>query len=106
MFSLEGFLTGGLLTICYCFRTIGCCCPYCFLKIFVGGQDLDGGDKVVMGRLLFSYCFLEIFVGQDKALMEGDKVVMGDPQVPPLGKTLWANIFGPRPFIVKSLNEA
>ena len=30
----------------------------------------------------FPYCFLEIFVG-DKALMEGDKVVMGDPPVPP-----------------------
>ena len=29
-------------------------------------------------RLLFSYCFLEILCG-DKALMEGDKVVMGDP---------------------------
>ena len=39
----------GFLTICYCFRTIGCCCPYCFLKIFGGGQDLDGGGKVVMG---------------------------------------------------------
>ena len=49
----------------------------------MGGQDLDGGDKVAMGRLLFSYCFLEIFVGRDKAWMEGDKVVMGDPQVPP-----------------------
>ena len=36
----------------------------------------------------FPYCFLEIFVG-DKALMEGDKVVMGgSPSPPPLGKTL------------------
>ena len=73
---------GGFLIICYCFRTIGYCFPYCFLEIFVGGQDLDGGDKVVMRRLLFSYCFLEIFVGQVKALMEGDKVVMGFPQSP------------------------
>ena len=46
----------------------------------MGHKDRDGGAKVVMGRLLFSYCFLEIFVGQDKALMEGDKVVMGIPQ--------------------------
>ena len=37
----------------------------------------------MMGRLLFSYCFLESFVEWDKALIEGDKVVMGDPQVPP-----------------------
>ena len=37
----------------------------------------------MMGRLLFSCCFLDIFVGRDEALMEGDKVVMGDTQVPP-----------------------
>ena len=30
----------------------------------------------------FSYCFLEIIVGE-KALMEGDKVLMGDPPVLP-----------------------
>ena len=37
------------------------------------------------GILAIGYCFLEIF----KALMEGDKVVLGDPQsLPPLGKTL------------------
>ena len=59
----------------------------------------------MMGRLLFSCCFLDIFVGRDEALMEGDKVMMGDTQVPPT-KTLWANIFGPRPFIVESLKEA
>ena len=47
---------GGLLTIGYCFRTIGYCFPYCFLEI--------------------NFC------GGDKALMEGDKVVMGDPQSP------------------------
>ena len=35
------------------------------------------------GRLLFSCCFLDIFVGRDEALMEGDKVMMGDTQVPP-----------------------
>ena len=35
-------------------------------------------------RLLFPYCFLEIFVG-GKSLVEGDKVVMGNP---PPGKTL------------------
>ena len=50
--------------------------------MFVGGPDLDGGDKVVMGRLLLSYRFLEILVGWDKALMEGDKVVMGIPKSP------------------------
>ena len=38
----------------------------------------------MMGRLLFSCCFLDIFVGRDEALMEGDKVVMGNTQVPPL----------------------
>ena len=36
-------------------------------------------------RSLFSYCLLNCFMG-DKALMEEDKVVMGDPPVPPLGK--------------------
>ena len=70
-------------TKCYCYRTIGCCFPYCFLEIFIRGQDLHVGDKAVMGRLLFSYCFLESFVGWDKTLMEGDKVVMGDPPGPP-----------------------
>ena len=39
-----------------------------------------------MGRLLFSCCFLDIFVGRDEALMEGDKVMMGDTQVPLLLK--------------------
>ena len=32
--------------------------------------------------LLFSYCFLEIVV-EGKVLMEGVKVVMGDPLSPP-----------------------
>ena len=32
--------------------TIGYCFPYCFLEIFVGGQDLDGGDNVLMGGSL------------------------------------------------------
>ena len=40
---------GGFLTIDYCLRAIGYCFPYCFLEIFVGGQGLDGGDKVAMG---------------------------------------------------------
>ena len=40
----------------------------------------------------FSCCFLEIFVGE-KALMEGDKVMMGEsPSPPPLGKTLIISI--------------
>ena len=37
---------GRFSIIGYCLRTIG----YCFLEIFVGGQGLDGGDKVVMGN--------------------------------------------------------
>ena len=40
------------------------------------GQSRDG-------EVLFSCCFLDIFVGRDEALMEGDKVMMGDTQVPP-----------------------
>ena len=40
------------------------------------GQSRDG-EAIVF--LLFS----DIFVGQDEALMEGDKVMMGDTQVPP-----------------------
>ena len=40
---------GGFLTIGYCLRTIGNCFPCSFLEIFVGGQGLDGGDKVVLG---------------------------------------------------------
>ena len=99
---------GGFLTICYCFKNIGCCCPFCFLEIFVGGQDLNGGTKSWwgMGRLLFSYCFLEIFVGRDKALMTWTKSWWEIPKSPPLGKTLQTNIFGHRPFIVESLKEA
>ena len=36
----------------------------------------------------FLYCFLEIFAGRDKALMEGDKVVIGGIPQPPTGKKL------------------
>ena len=43
-------------TIGNCSRTIGCCFPYCFLEIFVRG---------------------------DKAVIDGDIVVMGIPQSPP-----------------------
>ena len=54
-------MEGELLTIGYYLRTTGYCFPYCFLKIFV----------------------------EDKALIEGDKVVMGgSPSPHPLGKTL------------------
>ena len=53
-----------------------------FSENFCGGEVLDGGDKVVMGRLLFSYCFLEIFVGWEKALMEGDSRDGGSPSTP------------------------
>ena len=71
----------------------------------MGRQDLDGGDNVVMGRLLFSYCFLEIFVGQDFDGVRQSRD--GRSHRPPLlRKTLQANIFGPRPFIVESLKEA
>ena len=44
---------------------------------------MGGGGFLTIG-CCFPYCLLEIFVG-DKALIEGDKVVMEDPQ-PPLGK--------------------
>ena len=27
------------------FGNMSCCCPLCFLEIFVGVQDLDGGTK-------------------------------------------------------------
>ena len=43
---------GGFLTTDYYYyylRTIGHCFPYCFLEIFVGGQGIDGGEKVMMG---------------------------------------------------------
>ena len=51
---------GGFLTIGYCLRTVGHCFSYFFSGNFCGGEGLDGGDKVVMW----------------------------DPPVPPLGKTL------------------
>ena len=38
---------GGFSTIGYCSITKGCCCPHCFLEIFVGGQGCDEGGKVV-----------------------------------------------------------
>ena len=41
----TGFQTKG-----YCSRTIGYCFPYSYLEIFVGGQDCDGGDIIVIGR--------------------------------------------------------
>ena len=44
------------------------------------GQSRDG-------EAIVSCCFLDIFVERDEALMEGEKVVMGDTQVPPT-KTL------------------
>ena len=39
-FSLEGWLMGVFLTICYC-----------FLEIFVGGQGLDGGGQCRDGEI-------------------------------------------------------
>ena len=54
-------------------------------RVFPG--RLTGGE-IFNNRLLFmSLLFSGNFVG-DKALMEGDKVVMGIPPSPPLGKTL------------------
>ena len=68
-------------------------------KSFVPGRRVfprrltNGG--IFSNRLLFEnngLLFYPIVSGNfcegDKALMEGDKVVMGDPPVPPLGKTL------------------
>ena len=51
---------------------------------------LSHGEEIFNNRLLFEsnrlmvfpiVCFLE-FLWEDKALMEGDKVVMGDPESP------------------------
>ena len=39
----------GDLTIDYCLRTIGYCFPYCFLEIFFGEKALMEGDKFVIG---------------------------------------------------------
>ena len=40
---------GGFLTIDYCLRIIAYCFPYCFLEIFVGDKALMNGDRLVMG---------------------------------------------------------
>ena len=57
---------------------------------------LSHGEGIFNDRLLFEsnklmFSLLFVFwnfLWEDKALMEGDKVVMGDPLSPPLGKTL------------------
>ena len=53
------------------------------------------GDFLITGYC-FPYCFLEIL--GDKALMEEDKVLMGDPPVPPPGKTLTGLSICPLPL--------
>ena len=53
-------------------------------RVFHERLTSEGG--IFNNGLLFPYCFLEMFVG--KALMEGDKVMMGDSQSPPVGKAL------------------
>ena len=46
----------------------------------------DGGGGIFNNKLLLSLLFPGNFCGVEKALIEGDKVVMGDPPVPHLGK--------------------
>ena len=49
-------------------------------------RRLTGGGFLTIGywSRTIGYCFLEIFVGEgDKASMEGDKVMIGDPPSPP-----------------------
>ena len=48
-----------------------------FPRRLTSGGIFDNSLLFKSNRLLFPYCFLEIFVGGDKALMEGDKVVIG-----------------------------
>ena len=43
--------SGGFLRIGYCSRTTGYCFPFCFLEIFVGDKALIEGDKVVIGGI-------------------------------------------------------
>ena len=51
------------------------------------GKIINNRPLFKNSRLLFFYFFLETFVG-DKAVMEGDKVVIGECPVSPQGKTM------------------
>ena len=62
------------------------------------GQSRDG-EAIVF--LLFS----GHFCGAGRGLDGGGQSHDGGYPSPPT-KTLWANMFGPRPFIVESLKEA
>ena len=59
-------------------------------RVFPGRLTSRG---TFINRLLFSLLFSGNFCGGDKALMEGDKVMIGGIPVPPLGKTLTTEIF-------------
>ena len=89
---------GAFLTICYCFRTIGCCYPYCFLEIFVGGQDLDGGNKVVVGAIVF-LLFSGNFCGARQGLDGGGQSRDGGSQVPHWGKPCRLIFLVPDPLL-------
>ena len=49
---------GGFLAVCYCFGTIGCCCPFCFWNFLWGdktlmeGQSRDG-EAIVFWKFLW-----------------------------------------------------
>ena len=60
-------------------------------------RRLTHGGFLTIGYC-FLFCFLEIFVGGDKALIEGNIVVMGDP---PLGKTLKGNGFNFKRILIR-----
>ena len=60
-----------------------------FHRKLTSGEIFNNRLLLENTRLFFDIVFRKSFWG-DKALMEGDKVVMGNPQSPPIGKTLKA----------------
>ena len=52
--------SGGVLTMGYCSLTVGCCFPYCFMEIFVGGKVMLGGSPP-QGKTLVDNAFENSF---------------------------------------------
>ena len=69
-------------------RTIGCCCPFCFLEIFLEGQDLDGGQNRD-GEAIVFLLFSGNFCGAGQGLDGGGQSCHGrSPSPPPTRETL------------------
>ena len=78
---------GDFNNLCYCFRNIGCCSPFCFLEIFVGCKTLMEGQSRD-GEAIVFLLFSGHFCGAGQGLDGGGQSHDGGYPSPPPTKTL------------------